>query len=799
MRVRLHYTCFLLFLFIFSAVQCAWAEEELIYDEVAVQKHNIGIITDGPTIAYPGVVDLFKHEIAQMVEGEFEVSFPDAMIIEADSTREGVNDKIDSLLDNPECNLIITLGLIGSTEALKRQDLPKPVIAPLVYDAELQKAPGDGVTSGVKNLYYINLGIPIDQEIINFRKLTPFKRLTVLMDKREIDGVPVIAKLTSYLANEHSMRVKMIPVDNSAARALEQIPADAEAVLVGTLWQLDDAEIDILVQGLIERRLPSLSLSNYRYLEAGIFATNMQKDTVGQLARQVAINTQEILLGEDPGALPATFSRRLKLSINMATARAIEAYPSLDYMTGANLINDERQDIGRRLSLKQVVSEALVANLDLAVAEREVEAGRYEVDERKSALFPQIAVGLGGRVIDDDRASVGSGTTPEKAIIGTITASQQIYSETNWANFEVAKYSQEGREFLRDSVQLDIIFQATTAYLNVLRSMKIEQLQKENMHLTQANLDRAQIRLSTGVAGPDEVYRWEVQFANDRQIVLQAESNTFDAKQSLNRIINRPLTEEFMVEETNLEDPLFVGGDNFFTDLVQRPNNFNTFRKFALEKGLEASPELKAIDAGIAAQDRLVLKASREYWLPTVSLEASVDELLTEDGAGERSSSGTGLDDTEWQVGVFATLPLYEGGRKGATVARNKEVLLRLKTVRRNTEKDISNSILNSINSTRASYPAINLSRDAVDAARSNLDLVSDSYVLGVKSIIDLLDAQNQALRAELDAANAVYDFLIDLMAVQRSMGTFVTFLSQQEKQEWSSDLIQALDSAGNP
>jgi outer membrane protein TolC/ABC-type uncharacterized transport system substrate-binding protein len=750
-------------------------------------KYRIGIITDGPNVSPSNWPDLFISEIEQMGAGEFKALFPEDMLLEADSTREGVEQAFDRLLADPECDLIVMLGFIGSSIAVERKDFSKPVVAPLIFDSEQQRAPLDGISSGVRNMLYIDLGVQIDQGLITFRRLVDFKRLTLLLDERDIQGVPAAGKLGSYLANEHSLTVHLVPVVDSAEEALSQIPADTEAVIVGSLWRVSDAEVALLAKGLNDRKLPSFTLASYDYLEAGMFATLMQEEAEEQLARQVAINIQEILLGEDPGALPVIFSQTQKLAINMATARAINVYPSLDYMTGAKIINEERTDIERRLTLAEVIAEALAANLDLAVAEREVSAGAYSVNEARSPLLPQIFIGTGASTIDDDRAEASQGVNPEKAWTGDLGFSQEIYSDRSWTGYSVEKFSQTGREFSRDSVKLDIIFEASTAYFNVLRQKTIERVQKENMQLTQANLERAQIRLSSGIAGPDELYRWQTKFANDRQIVLQAESATFDAKQALNRVINRPLQEEFIAEETDLSDPLIMGGDRLFYDLIHNPLYFREFRNFVVEEGLAAAPELMAFDAAIAAQERIIVGARRDYWLPSFDVEGDFQQLFANGGAGERDSDISGLDDSDWQVGVFARLPLFEGGRKNAKLGRNREEFLQLQTSRSNSEDRLNQRILRSLNNTRASYPSIKLSRDALDAATNNLQLVTDSYVQGIKSIIDLLDAQNQALNAELGAANAVYDFLIDLMGLQRSMGTFITFLPTEAKEEWMS------------
>ena len=80
-----------------------------------------------------------------------------------------------------------------------------------------------------------------------------------------------------------------------------------------------------------------------------------------------------------------------------------------------------------------------------------------------------------------------------------------------------------------------------------------------------------------------------------------------------------------------------------------------------------------------------------------------------------------------------------------------------------------------------ASYAGIKLSRDAADAASRNRELLTDAYSRGTVSILDLLDAQNAALVSEQRAANAVYDFLIDLIEAERAAGRFTLLMDAEE------------------
>jgi outer membrane protein TolC len=750
---------------------------------------RIGIVTDGPCVRCPALVDMFKKEIHAASAQEFDVKFPADKTLDGNWTVSGVRRAIQQLLSSPDVDLVLALGDVASNEISKRLNLKKPVIAPFVFDAEIQKLPHKAGASGVKNLNYINTLKSADRAIQTFRDMVPFNRLAIMTDRFPIEAIPALHKLVRQLANENTLDVILIGVETSADAALQQIPDSTQAVFVGSLFQMGDDEFQKLVSGLISRKLPSFAFWGRDDVEQGLLASMVPKASRQHLARSVAVNLIDILRGDDAGTLPVAFNQGERLTINMATARAIGIYPSWQILTEADLLNEDIRKAERSLTLDGVVQEAIKANLDLAAAERNVLAGAQRVMEARSVLFPQIDIGANYTVIDDDRATVSNGTQPERLFAGTADATQLIYSDRAWTNYTVEKHLQDSRSEDWETIKLDIIQIAATAYLNVLRAKNIERIQKDNLKLTRENLERARIRESIGAAGPEEVYRWESQIANSRQAVLYAESLTLDTMIALNRILNRPLKESFIPKEIDLRDPLDVLKDRRIFDYFENAKVLQFFRDFLVAEGLLLAPELRGLDAAIAARKRTLLSSKREFWLPTFALQGNAEQQFDKSGAGSDLPGSTEQDDTLWTAGVYAKLPLFTSGGKTATYRRTREELSRLKIERNAVSNRIEERIFNAVHLVRASYPGIRLSRDAADAAQKNLALVTDSYSRGIKSIIDLVDAQNQSLVDNQKAANAVYGFLIDLLTVQRAMGKYVLFLDDTERNAWFEKL----------
>ncbi|MCG8616274.1 MAG: TolC family protein [Desulfobacterales bacterium] len=770
----------------------------VLFAGVAVQAKSfrIGTVSDGISERFPGTLELVKEEIINLTRGAHPVVFPENSQLSGNWDKEGVNRALDALLSSRNVDLVITLGVVSTHEVCRRNKLPKPVIAADVIDAKTQQLPADKGSSGVVNLNYINTFADIDRAFQSFLDISPFYRVVILADGFHMRSIPQLRKLERRLANEFSLDMKVIPVETAAADALAKIPADTEAVFVSRLPRLSNTEFDALVSGLNQRRLPSFAFSGRRDVEKGLLTSIIPSDDLQHMARSVAINVQDLLDGTRAGDLQTTFPLSEKLSINMATARTIGVYPGWSILTEADLLHEEDKAVDRTLDMRSAVADALKANPDLAVADRTVLAGREAVLEARSALYPQISVGSDARVIDDDRAKAGSGSAPEREWTGTITATQLIYSDSVWANYDIARYLQISREQDREAVALDIIQSAATAYLNVLRAKSIEQIQKNNLKLTRENLERAQIRVSIGAAGPEEVYRWENQIAESRRDVLTAESAVLDAMSSLNNVLNRPLRESFGVQEGEYQDPMGILPDRKMLAYMDNPQELNALRDFLVEEGLALSPELKQLDASIAAQERSIVLAKREFWLPSVALSGDVTQSFSDGGEGVPTSIYPD-DDTNWTAGITLSLPLYSGGGKSATLRRNLEELSGLKYQKRSTANTIEQQVLSAVYLIRASYPGIRLTLHAADSARRNLTLVTDSYARGIKSIIDLIDAQSSALVADQQAANAVYNFLIDMMAVQRSLGSFFLFAPEAERSAFMDRLNQYMVAKG--
>ena len=161
---------------------------------VAATSHaetNIGFLADGPWSRNTELRGAYEREIAYLAGDEFDVVFSPNHYVMGNWNRASIESALQELLANSDVDIVITTGLIGSQLAGEIERLPKPVIASMVVDPELQGLPlAAGGVSGRRNLNYLTIPATVERDLIEFKRITQFANLTFLHSAPYLSVVP---------------------------------------------------------------------------------------------------------------------------------------------------------------------------------------------------------------------------------------------------------------------------------------------------------------------------------------------------------------------------------------------------------------------------------------------------------------------------------------------------------------------------------------------------------------------------------------------------------------------------------
>ena len=141
---------------------------------------RVGVVMDGPWERNAEIERIFQRELIELMRGEFDLRFPDEVRIVGDWSVDTVETSLERLLGDPEVDVVLAMGIIASDRAVRFRDIPKPLIAPVIIDAEIQGTPREGRGSGIRNLNYLSSSITLRRELQVFQNLRPFERLVLL-------------------------------------------------------------------------------------------------------------------------------------------------------------------------------------------------------------------------------------------------------------------------------------------------------------------------------------------------------------------------------------------------------------------------------------------------------------------------------------------------------------------------------------------------------------------------------------------------------------------------------------------
>ncbi|MBZ0104864.1 MAG: TolC family outer membrane protein [Sulfuricella denitrificans] len=401
--------------------------------------------------------------------------------------------------------------------------------------------------------------------------------------------------------------------------------------------------------------------------------------------------------------------------------------------------------------LMDIYRDALANDAALASARAAYLAGQEKLPQGRALLLPSLDLGASTIWNKEEVQARGTGITTDynyNASGAKLTLMQPIYRRQNWAIYEQGKLQSAAAEIQYAAAQQGLILNVAQAYFDVLLAQDNLSLAGAQKKAIQEQLDQAKMSFEVGTTTITDTHEAQARFdlANASEI---AALNDLEIRQRvLEKILGKlpgPLAS--LAVELSLQSP--------------EPNDIGKWVEAAEQDNLLV--QAKRASAEIANQE---VERTRAGHHPTLDLVATYGEN------GFTGGRFGAYDAKAATIGLQLGLPLYQGG---AASSRVREAIANQEKAR----QDLSLEVRQSALSTREAYlgvtsgaAQIRALEQALVSSQSSLDSTRLGLEVGVRTNVDVLNAQQQLFSAKRDLYKARYAYLISRLKLKSAAGT---------------------------
>jgi outer membrane protein TolC len=393
-------------------------------------------------------------------------------------------------------------------------------------------------------------------------------------------------------------------------------------------------------------------------------------------------------------------------------------------------------------------------------------------------------------------AKISNGQNPEISTLGNLTLNQTILSENANANIGIKKSLLKAQKESYNSESLNTIYNVATAYFTALILKANLSIQNQNLELTKYNLKIAQENYEAGQSGKSDVLRFRSQMAQNTQQMIEAINQLEKGYYVLNQLLNNAIDTKIDVEEAQLKSGIFKNYN--YEELgkyLDDPTLRIPFVKFLIQEGMANSPELKALDYNIDAAKRSQKLYGVGRFIPTIALQGQYNYEFSRSGVGVNFPQGfPAIPQGYYTVGLNVSIPIFNQNNRNLNKQiadiQKDQLEISKDNVALSIEKNINDAVLDLVNQ----ISNIELSKVFENTAKEALELTTTSYENGAVNIVQLLDAQNNFLQAQLASANANYNYLQVSMQLERSLGLFFILQNETEREAFIERFLKFIN-----
>ncbi len=400
-------------------------------------------------------------------------------------------------------------------------------------------------------------------------------------------------------------------------------------------------------------------------------------------------------------------------------------------------------------TLQEALTKAYQSNPTLAGARAGQRANDENVTIAKARGLPNLDVS--GGYNENIKSSSSSFISPARLVQGQLAFSVPLYTGGAVRNSVKAADARvkAGQSNLRGT-ESGVFTSVVAAYMDVLRDEAIVGLNRSQVKVLRTNLEATKDRFDVGDLTRTDVAQSEARLAIAQSQYEGAEAQLISSRERYVQLVGTPPE-----------------------DLAQPPAlpNMPITTDSAVAKALDNNPELLAAKKSADAA-KYDIGSARSGRLPKVQAVSNVGYVNYLGTLGSFSPSAPAQQgQSTVTAGVQFSLPLFQGGELAAQIrqaqARSGQSLEQVIEI----ERGVVAQTRSAFASWQASNAVIKSSQTAVSANTLSLEGVKAENSVGNRSILDILNAQQELLNSQVQLVSAQRNAYVAGFALLSAMG----------------------------
>lgn len=338
-----------------------------------------------------------------------------------------------------------------------------------------------------------------------------------------------------------------------------------------------------------------------------------------------------------------------------------------------------------------------------------------------------------------------------------IEISQVIFDSRAILGFVAAQKGADAAKLKYDNAEQDLALKTVKAYFAVLRAEDLLASLESEEAAIKKQLDASNQRYKSGLESITNLYQVQAAYDKIRSARISAETNVMSTYGDL-----RQMTEKDYENLSILRPKIAL--------ISPYPDDASFWEKKALENNLSLKAAEKQVDSANINK--------HPHLYPSLALFF-------------RYGFDNNFQDTErvahnYVTGLRFSMDIYNGGKSYADAKANSATWLSAVANLEIAKRKIGYGTKTLFNKVKAGIIKVEAAEQSVKSNKSAFEATNSSYNSGLRSVIDLLNAQKNLHSAQREFANARYDYIIDYLELKSIVGD----LNQKDIETFNSWLI---------